>query len=60
MIESAPRPRLRWIVLALLFFSTVLNYVDRQTLSILATTVQRDLGMTDMDYARIVQLFLIA
>lgn len=52
--------RLRWAILALLFASTVLNYVDRQTLSILATTVQRDLQITDAGYARIVQLFLIA
>lgn len=52
--------RIRWAILALLFFSTVLNYIDRQTLSILATTVQADLGMSDTDYAGVVQLFLIA
>jgi len=50
----------RWAILALLFASTVLNYVDRQTLSILAPVVQRDLGMSDLDYARVVQYFLIA
>ncbi|WP_066547352.1 MFS transporter, partial [Sphingomonas sp. CCH15-F11] len=54
------RPHSRWIVLALLFGSTVLNYVDRQTLSILARTVQDDLGLTDRDYAGVVQAFLIA
>lgn len=52
--------RRRWIVLAMLFGSTILNYVDRQTLSILAAEVQRDLGMSVLDYARVVQLFLIA
>ena len=52
--------RIRWAILALLFLSTVLNYVDRQTLSILATTIQADLGMSDTDYAGVVQLFLIA
>ncbi|WP_426043063.1 MFS transporter [Brevundimonas sp. TWP2-3-4b1] len=52
--------RLRWWILGLLFFSTVLNYVDRQTLSLLATTVQADLKMSDMDYAGVVQGFLIA
>ncbi|MEG3182040.1 MFS transporter [Sphingomonas sp. LT1P40] len=56
---TAPH-RVRWAILALLFFSTVLNYVDRQTLSILATTIQADLGMSDTDYAGVVQLFLIA
>lgn len=52
--------RMRWAILALLFASTVINYVDRQVLSILATEIQRDLGMTDLDYAGVVQLFLIA
>jgi len=56
---SAPS-RMRWAILALLFASTVLNYVDRQTLSILAPMVQRDLGMDDIGYAHVVQLFLIA
>jgi ACS family hexuronate transporter-like MFS transporter len=50
--------RHRWTILALLFASTVLNYVDRQALSILATTVQADLGMSTAEYARVVQLFL--
>lgn len=52
--------RFRWAILALLFASTVLNYLDRQALSILASHVQRDLGMDDRDYARVVQLFLMA
>lgn len=52
--------RMRWAILALLFFSTVLNYVDRQALSILATTIQAELKMSDASYAGVVQLFLIA
>jgi ACS family hexuronate transporter-like MFS transporter len=58
--EIKPPNPLRWAILALLFASTVLNYVDRQTLSILAPMVQRDLGMNDIGYANVVQLFLIA
>lgn len=50
----------RWIIITLLFFATVLNQLDRQTLSILATTIQLDLGISDLGYARIVQMFLIA
>jgi ACS family hexuronate transporter-like MFS transporter len=57
---ALPRSRLRWAILALLFCATVLNYVDRQTLSILASQVQKDLGISDAGYARIVQYFLIA
>jgi ACS family hexuronate transporter-like MFS transporter len=62
--EGADAPtsygRIRWAILALLFASTVLNYVDRQTLSIMAPLVQRDLHIDDIGYARIVQFFLIA
>jgi len=57
---NAPRSRLRWALLALLFVSTVINYLDRQALSILATTIQVDLSITDTAYAHIVQVFLFA
>ncbi len=53
-------PRLRWWIAGLLFLSSVINYVDRQTLSILARTIQDDLGMSDVGYARVVQAFLLA
>jgi ACS family hexuronate transporter-like MFS transporter len=53
-------PHLRWWIIALLFCSTVINYVDRQTLSVLARTIQDDLGLTDLAYAHIVQAFLLA
>lgn len=51
---------LRWWVVGLLFAAAVLNYIDRQTLSALAPTIQKDLGMTDGDYANIVNIFLVA
>ncbi|KQV57009.1 MFS transporter [Caulobacter sp. Root343] len=54
------RVRSRWAVLAMLFLSTVLNYLDRQALSILATTIQKDLGIDNIGYAFIVQMFLIS
>ncbi len=47
-------PNLRWWIVGLLFLSSVINYVDRQTLSILARTIQDELGMTDLDYAAVV------
>lgn len=51
---------MRWWIVGLLFTAAVLNYIDRQTLSALAPTIQKDLGMTDSDYANIVNIFLIA
>jgi MFS transporter, ACS family, hexuronate transporter len=53
-------PHLRWLVAALLLAASVINYIDRQTLSILATTIQRELGINDVAYARVVQAFLFA
>lgn len=51
---------LRWWIVALLFGAAVLNYVDRQTLSALAPTIQSDLAMDDRAYANIVNVFLVA
>jgi MFS transporter, ACS family, hexuronate transporter len=53
-------PNLRWVVLALLFLVTVLNYVDRQTLSVLAPFLRDELHMTNQDYALIVSAFLVS
>jgi ACS family hexuronate transporter-like MFS transporter len=53
-------PHLRWWITALLFFSTVINYMDRQNLSILARTIQDDLGISDLGYSYVVQAFLLA
>lgn len=59
MTDVSKPARRRWAVLGLLFASTILNYVDRQTLSILAAYIQVDLGMSVLDYAKIVQVFLL-
>jgi len=44
----------------MIFLASVLNYLDRQTLSILAPTIQKELGMSDVAYANIVNAFLVA
>ena len=51
---------LRWVVAGLLFLSTGINYLDRQTLSILAATVQADLKIDDVGYATITSYFLLS
>jgi ACS family hexuronate transporter-like MFS transporter len=53
-------PRLRWWIAGLLFLASILNYLDRQTLSILAPTIQKELALTDGDYALVVNCFLVA
>jgi ACS family hexuronate transporter-like MFS transporter len=53
-------PHLRWWIAGLLFLVSVLNYVDRQALSILIPTIQKDLHLTDSQYGNIVSVFLAA
>jgi ACS family hexuronate transporter-like MFS transporter len=52
--------KIRWWIAGLLFCSTVINYMDRQNLSILARTIQNDLSITDIQYGYVVQAFLLA
>jgi len=52
--------RLRWLILGLLFFSTVINYLDRQALSVLLPTLRSDLGLTSADYGAITMVFMLA
>ncbi|HEU4434379.1 MAG TPA: MFS transporter [Pyrinomonadaceae bacterium] len=51
--------RYRWVICALLFFATTVNYVDRQVLGILAKDLQRPeaIGWTEIDYGNIVAAF---
>ncbi len=50
----------RWWVVGLLLLATILNYLDRQSLSILATTIQRAFGMSDYAYGHVVFAFLLS
>jgi MFS transporter, ACS family, hexuronate transporter len=50
----------RWWIVGLLLLATILNYLDRQSLSILATTIQKVFGMSDYAYAHVVSAFLFA
>ena len=51
---------LRWWIGGLLFASTIINYVDRQTLSLLAPFLKQDFHWTNTDYANILIGFRIA
>ena len=55
-----PIPSLRWWIGGLLFASTVINYIDRQTLSLLAPYLKVDYHWTNTDYAAIAIAFRIA
>jgi hypothetical protein len=47
----------RWVICALLLFGTTKNYMDRQVLGILKTTLQHDLGWNEIDYGNLVFAF---
>ncbi|MFN7927425.1 MAG: MFS transporter [Blastocatellia bacterium] len=54
-----PLQNLRWWMTGLVFFGTVINYVDRQTLSSLAPRLSKELHLSNTDYGNISQAFLI-
>jgi ACS family hexuronate transporter-like MFS transporter len=55
-----PIASLRWWIGGLLFASTVINYIDRQTLSLLAPYLKLDYHWTNSDYADIAIAFRVA
>ena len=60
--DNSPSPRfvvpnLRWWIGGLLFASTVINYIDRQTLNVLAPYLKAEYHWTNSDFALIVIAF---
>ncbi len=58
--RARPIPSLRWWIGGILFASTVINYIDRQTLSLLAPYLKLQYQWTNSDYASIVIGFRVA
>jgi ACS family hexuronate transporter-like MFS transporter len=50
----------RWVVCALLFTATTINYIDRQVIGILKPTLQSEIGFNEIDYGNIVFSFQLA
>ncbi len=53
-------PHLRWWIAVALFLAAVLNYIDRNVLGLLAPTIQKDLDISDDQYATVLNFFLVA
>jgi len=66
VVQENPRsvrraiPHLRWWIALVLFASTTINYLDRQTLSLLAPFLKVQYHWTNTDYAYIVVAFRVA
>ena len=52
--------RFRWVICALLFLGVTKNYMDRQVLGVLKSTLQHDLGWNEIDYSNLVFAFQAA
>jgi ACS family hexuronate transporter-like MFS transporter len=49
--------RYRWVICALLFFATTVNYIDRQVVGILAKQLETIIGWSEIDYGNITAAF---
>lgn len=59
-MQAAAPSRYRWTIVALLFFATTVNYIDRTMLGLLAPTLGKELGWSENDYGNIVTAFQAA
>src|SRR5215510_12288427 len=48
--ESGPVGRYRWVICALLFFATTINYIDRQILSLIKEILDKEIGWSSEQF----------
>src|SRR6516165_2526203 len=51
---------LRWWIAGLIFLATLINFINRLTVSVLAPVITQDLHLTNQQFAGITNAFLIA
>src|ERR1044071_794659 len=51
---------LRWWIVSLIFLATLINYIDRLTVSVLAPVITRELGLSNTEFAGAITWFLLA
>ena len=54
------RANYRWLICALLFFATTINYLDRQILSLLKEILDREIGWTNEQFGWVNSAFQLA
>ncbi len=50
----------RWLIVALLFLGTVINYLDRQIIGLLKPTLELEFNWTETDFGKIMSAFSFA
>lgn len=58
-MEKATTGNYRWVICALLFFATTINYIDRQVIGLLKPTLEIEFSWTESDYGNIVMVFAV-
>lgn len=58
--RAARAGNVRWIICALLFLATVINYIDRTTLSVLEPELRKTIGWSDSQWGYIGASFMLA
>ncbi len=58
--KTAAHSSRRWLMIGFVFLATVINYLDRQTLSVLAPTLSREFHMSNADYGRVTAAFMLS
>ena len=51
---------LRWWIVGLVFLATLINYIDRLTISVLSPVIREDLHLSNLEYTSIGTWFLFA
>ncbi len=58
-MNRATRTRFAWLIVAILFLGSVVNYVDRAVLGVVMPQIRSDLGLSNADYGLAVNAFLV-
>ncbi len=57
---SSHPSNLRWLMVSLVFLATAINYLDRQTLSVVAPVLIDHFHMSNQEYSRVIFAFMLA
>src|SRR3954453_1925410 len=52
--------RVRWVMISFALAATIINYLDRQTLSVVAPALREEFGMRNEDYGYVLSVFMLA
>src|SRR4029078_2473966 len=58
--SSEPLSRIRWLMISFALVATIINYLDRQTLSVVAPPLREEFGMSNEDYGYVLSAFMLA